>query len=124
MTKVHSIAAEVHKPIGAGFRVKVFVLDLGMYINGMMVFPPDGEHEWSVYPPALRVFGNYKYMIEFNKKMALWTEIYEASVDAVKLWQSNDNSEDGYMMTSKPGEVDAVSGVNEDEPINLDDIEF
>ena len=79
--------AEVHKPVGAGYRVKALVHDLGIYINGMMVFPPNDEHdEWAVYPPLLGRAGRgkYRYTVEFNKQAPLWEAIYEACIEAVQ----------------------------------------
>jgi hypothetical protein len=39
MAKSFTIETQVHKPIPQGYRVKVSVLDIGMYINGMVVMP-------------------------------------------------------------------------------------
>ena len=124
MTKSFSIVAKVHKEIGIGYRVKVSILDLGMYINGMVVMTPNDEHDWSVYPPALRTFKNYTYLIEFDKKLALWSEIYEASIEAVKVWQSADKSEDTHFVRSRPIGADVVLEDIDDEPIDFKDIPF
>lgn len=86
MPKIHTVEAEVHKAVGNGFRVKVSILDLGMYINGMMVFPPSEDHsEWSVMTPA-RPAGRGKYarIVEFDKRKPLWEEVYIACVEAVE----------------------------------------
>lgn len=68
-----------------GHRVKVLVLDtdLGFYINGMVVRPPEitKSGEWEVYTPKQ---GNAR-IIEFNgKESKLWPEIKEACIDEVK----------------------------------------
>lgn len=87
--KLHTVEAEVHKQYGNGYRVKVMILDLGIYINGMMVYPPNDEHkQWSVLTPA-RPAGRGKYarIVEFNKKLPLWEHVHDACVDAVKLFQ-------------------------------------
>ncbi len=92
------VEAEVHKPVGAGYRVKALIHDLGLYINGMMVFPPNDEHEdWAVYPPLLSRAGRgkYKYIVEFNKHTALWEEIFEACIEAVQ-------AEAGLSATGEP----------------------
>lgn len=125
MPKVFNISAEVHKPIGAGYRVKVFMHDLGMYINGMMVFPPDDEHDWSVYPPAQRAGrGKYAYLVEFNKKMPLWDEVHEACLYAVKLAKRDEVDDGLYTAITEPIKRDEVIEDIPDEPINLDDIPF
>jgi len=113
MPKLYSIEAQVHMSIPQGYRVKVSVLDLGMYINGMVVMPPSEGHEWTVYPPSQRAGrGKYSYIVEFNKKLPLWEEIYDACVDAVKLEMSYDKKDV------------VVTDFNEDEPINLDALPF
>lgn len=89
--KLHTVEAAVHKPVGNGYRVKVSIIDLGIYINGMMVYPPNEEHDnWSVLTPA-RPAGRGKYarIVEFNKKSPLWEHIYDACVDAVKLYSAD-----------------------------------
>ncbi len=40
---IYDVEAEVHNEVGNGFRVKVSILDFGLYINGMMIYPPDGR---------------------------------------------------------------------------------
>ena len=86
MENEYEVEAEVHKPVGAGYRVKALVHDIGIYINGMMVLPPNDEHDWAVYPPLLGRAGRgkYRYTVEFNKHAPLWNEIYEACIEAVK----------------------------------------
>ena len=89
--KLYSVEAQWHmelkdKKSGKVYahRVKVFVLDadLGFYINGMVVYPPDNENlEWRVYTPKV---GKAR-IIEFNgKESKLWPEIKEVCIDAVK----------------------------------------
>lgn len=68
-----------------GHRVKVSVLntELGFYINGMVVCPPETSKtgNWEVYTPKQ---GNAR-IIEFNgKESKLWHEIKEVCIDAVK----------------------------------------
>jgi hypothetical protein len=86
MSKVFTVTADVHKPIGNGYRVKVSLLDLGVYINGMVVYPPNDDHnDWSVMTPALRSGrGKWAHVIEFNKSTALWEDVYTACVQATK----------------------------------------
>lgn len=78
----------------------------------MMIYPPDDDHrEWSVLTPA-RPAGRGKYarIVEFNKKMPLWDEVYEACVNAVKLEMSQSQ--------------DVVLDDIDDGPIDLSDIPF
>lgn len=84
--KLFNVEAEWHMVLKTGgHRVKVLVLDsdLGFYINGMVVYPPDGDKhmDWTVYTPRV---GNAR-IIEFAAKTSkLWPEIKEACIDAVK----------------------------------------
>jgi hypothetical protein len=110
--KLYSVEAQVHKQYGNGYRVKVSILDIGLYINGMMIYPPDDDHkEWSVLTPS-RPAGRGKHarIVEFNKKLPLWGEVYEACVDAVKLDMTYGD--------------DIADPDTLGDPINLDDIPF
>lgn len=113
MLRLHTVEVSVHKACKNGYRVKVSVLDLGVYINGVMVFPPDEvSDQWEVMSPS-RLAGRGKYVriIEFNKKMPLWECIYDACVEAVKLERANEAK-------------DIVINDIPDGPISLDDIPF
>lgn len=111
MENEYEVEAEVHKPVGAGYRVKALVHDIGIYINGMMVFPPNSEHDWAVYPPLLGRAGRgkYRYTIEFNKHAPLWIEIYEACIEAVKSEIGMSNPED-ILSISPPGQEASNEG--------------
>jgi len=117
MPKLYTIEAQVHKTVstsvGTAYRVKVSVLNLGVYINGMMVYPPNAKFDqWGVTPPAQRAGrGKYIYTIEFNKKEILWEEIYDKCVEAAQL--EYQNSKDDEVIT------DVLN-----EPISLEDIPF
>ena len=86
----YNLEAQVHKSLKNkqgklfGYRVKLFVLepDLGFFINGMVVCPPnDKVAEWVVYTPKV---GNAR-IVEFNgKESKLWPEIQIVCLDAVK----------------------------------------
>jgi len=94
MTKVYTVIAEVHKPLPhGGYRVKVSLPDLGMYINGMVVFPPNEDKpDWYVQPPSkLAGRGKWVGIIEFNKKHILWTEVYVACAKAVEQYIHEDD---------------------------------
>ncbi|MFZ1250090.1 MAG: hypothetical protein WAR37_01415 [Candidatus Microsaccharimonas sp.] len=122
MENEFEVEAEVHMYIGPAYRVKALVHDIGIYINGMMVFPPNDEHDWSVYPPLLGRAGRgkYRYTIEFNKQYPLWKEIQDACITAVKSHMKEsgvsdfsvpayrtleeDNSPSGLISYHKPGE--------------------
>jgi hypothetical protein len=101
------VAVEVHKSVGFGYRVKVLVHDIGIFINGFIVLPPNDEHDWAVYPPLLGRAGRgkYRYTVEFNKQFPLWDEIYEACIEAVKLKMGIDDEDDLPSLTPPTREV-------------------
>jgi hypothetical protein len=115
MPKLFNIEAEVHQSasVKIGYRVKVSIIDLGIYINGMMVYPPNAKYqEWGVVPPSMRAGrGRYAYIVEFNKKLPLWEEIYDKCVEVAQLEYLNRKDE-------------VISDIDENTPINLDDIPF
>lgn len=96
MENEFEVEAEVHKSVGGAYRVKVLVHDIGIYINGMMVFPPNDEQDWAIYPPLLGRAGRgkYRYTVEFNKQFPLWEEIHEACIEAVKSKMKADGVDD------------------------------
>jgi len=106
----YEVEAEVHKPVGAGYRVKALVHDIGIYINGMMVFPPNNEHDWAVYPPLLGRAGRgkYRYTVEFNKHAPLWEEIREACIEAVKSEMGLSEADDLPSSTPPTQEADGM----------------
>jgi hypothetical protein len=89
MPKLFNIEAEVHQSanVKIGYRVKVSMVDLGIYINGMMVYPPNAKYPaWGVVPPSkLAGRGRYTYIVEFNKKSQLWEEVHDKCVEVAQL---------------------------------------
>lgn len=112
--KAFNIEAEVapSSGISKGYRVKVWDKELGIYINGMMVYPPNPKYpEWGVVPPSrLAGRGRYAYIVEFDKKKPLWKEVFDKCVEVAQIEYSNNKD---VVITDIP-----------DEPINLDDIAF
>lgn len=109
--KLHTVEVRVHQPVNEGFRVKVSVLSLGMYLNGVLVFPPNDKHEdWIVYPPSINTRFKRIYPAEFNKKMDLWLEIHQACVDAVMLYQADEEAVTDIDIDQTPEELDKSLG--------------
>lgn len=113
MPKLYTIEAKVHMELAKGYRVKLSILSLGIYVNGMVVFSPNEEHNyWSVHEPSQRNrFGKYFKTVEFDHKTPLWKEICETCVEAVQL----------YISESKDV---VITDFDIDAPISLDDIPF
>ena len=117
MTKVYTVIAEVHKPLPhGGYRVKVSLPDLGMYINGMVVFPPNNDKpDWYVQPPSkLAGRGKWVGIVEFNKKHLLWDEVYDACTKAVEV----------YLLEEDQAVQDVVPKDIDDTPIDFSAIPF
>lgn len=80
----YNVEAEVHMQLKNGaYRVKVKILneEIGMYINGNRVLPPNEKYpDWSVLTP--KVFG--ANIVEFNGKSPLWKEYKQACIEAVQ----------------------------------------
>ena len=95
MPKLYNLEAEFHKAlVKGGYRIKVSILDHGMYINGMVVYPPSPRNkDWTVCTPAQ---GRAR-IVEFNSKLPLWKEIKEVCIDAVKLYLSNEAMDDSLL---------------------------
>jgi hypothetical protein len=81
------IRGEVPK---GGYRLKVSVLDLGMYIDGFRAYPSKQvEGTWAIYAPSTAIGGNrYKDVIEFAKTKQLWAEIAAACEEAIEIHTS------------------------------------
>ena len=94
MTKVYNVEALVHKPIGEGFRVKVEIKEIGLFINGMVVYPPNEKNKgWQTLTPAIKKGFRWVHAIEFNSKLPLWKAISEACIEAVRLYIDSSSNE-------------------------------
>lgn len=84
MANLHIVEAEVLGDIPNGFRLKVSVLDLGLYMYGWTTrASTKSKSGWWVQPPATRTANGWKHTVEFDKAEALWVEIEVACINAV-----------------------------------------
>jgi len=81
------VGAEVHKELSNGYRLKVTIEALGVYVNGFRVLPGKNEHKWWVLPPQTKTGTRYIDIIEFDKSLDLWIDINNACIDAVESYQ-------------------------------------
>lgn len=88
----HIIEAVVTGAIGGGYRLKVSVIDLGLYIDGWTIRSPRENGEWWLQPPAHKVGNRWVNPAEFDKSKSLWKEIYSECLDAVKLYEASTES--------------------------------
>lgn len=114
MPKIFNIDAEVTPSnVKFGYRVKVWDKQLGIYINGMMVYPPNAKYpEWGVLPPGVPKQSG-KFVVEFNKTFMLWKEIKEKCIEVAQEAHSQ-----------KPKEDVVITEFDENAPISLDDVPF
>ncbi len=110
----YEVYAEFHRQLqtkyGLAYRVKACVPELGIFINGMMVYAPNQKHpEWKVNPPGMPNQPG-KFVVEFNTKLPLWIEIEAKCLELAKIEHSSTKDE---VITEIP-----------DGPITLDDIPF
>lgn len=85
----HDIYIEVLGSINNGYRLKVNVDDLGLYMIGWTARRSDkNESGWWIQPSANNVNGKWKISPEFNKAMALWQQIEKKCVEAVNEYEA------------------------------------
>ncbi len=115
------VAQQVSTRYGTGYRVKVFIPDHGIYINGMMVYPPNVDHEeWGVTPPGIpRQPG--KFVVEFNKKHTLWAQVEVKCIEAAQEFE-NETARLEPPTNKQSYTKDVVIEDIPDRPITLDDI--
>lgn len=76
MQKQFSVSVDIHQAIKNGWRLKVTVPELGMYINGFRAHPSKKEPgEWAIFAPSQKVGSRWVDVVEFDHSMPLWKEI-------------------------------------------------
>lgn len=82
---LHSVEVLDIAGINNGYRLKIGVLDLGLYVYGFTARKSDiNSSGWWIQPPAVNVNGRWKSTLEFDKSKSLWPEIEEACINAAK----------------------------------------
>lgn len=120
MTKLFNIEAAVHVPLAKGYRVKASIKSLGMYINGIVVFPPDAKSDkWEFRSPAQKTGFQWSSLIEFDTKLPMWKEITEECFRAVREYIES-NPED----YTRPTTRDVVLEDIDDGPIDLSSVPY
>ncbi|MEI7486290.1 MAG: hypothetical protein WCJ72_02560 [Chryseobacterium sp.] len=90
---IHSIESQVISDIKGGFRLKVSILDLGMYIAGFTArYSDKNESGLWIQPPATKVGEKWISVVEFNKNKVIWEEIEKSIIEAVNMYTIPDNS--------------------------------
>ena len=84
MANLHIVECEVLSVKNDAYRLKVSVLDLGMYIFGFRASRSDrNTGGWWVQPPATKTISGWKPNPEFDKKQPLWMEVEAACISTV-----------------------------------------
>ncbi len=115
---IKEVKVDVHQEVYEGFRVKVLLPDIGMFINGVRVYPPNPKHpdKWVVYTPEYgeRQKGKRpKRAVEFSSKLPLWHMVVEACIEAIKEYTAGDPTSDYHSVK------DVVLDDIDDAPIDL-----
>lgn len=84
------VQIEVLGDINNGYRLKVSVLDLGMYMFGWTARRSDkNESGWWVQQQALKIGNGWKLIPEFNKALPLWQQIENKCIETVIDYEDN-----------------------------------
>ncbi len=96
MANLHIIESEVLGEKNGVYRLKVSVLDLGMYMFGFRASKSDkNTRGWWIQSPAIKTSSGWKNNPEFDKKQTLWLEIEESCTNTVISYGST--SDDVYI---------------------------
>ena len=92
---MHTIEVTVRNELatkkGKGYRLKVSVLDLGLYIDGFRAIPSNkNQSGWWVQPPSNNVGGKWINAVEFDKTKVLWNEIEKSCERAIETYLNED----------------------------------
>lgn len=84
------VEVEVLGDINNGYRLKVSVLDLGMYMFGWTARRSDkNESGWWVQQQATKIGNGWKLIPEFNKALPLWQKMEKKCIEAVTYYEDN-----------------------------------
>jgi hypothetical protein len=108
--------AYYYDPAKDRFFIKITFLGTGMFINSFSVQPSKFEDKpYWVQPPKHRQGGGWTPTVDFDKSYPLWGIIEDKAINAAKHYKAEEQ---------RFSKKDKVVEVNEDEPINLDNIPF
>lgn len=92
----HMIEATVTAEIKGGYRLKVSVIDLGMYMDGWTLRASDKDDGWWLQPTAIRLGNKWRQIPEFDHSKAFWKEIRETCLQAVVTYVHTVEAEEDY----------------------------
>lgn len=81
----HIVEAVVTNKIRGGYRIKVSVLDLGMYMDGCRLLHSGKEEDgWWFQAPSYRYGNGWKAAVEFDKRKQFYSLLKEKCIEAVQ----------------------------------------
>lgn len=87
------IEMEVRGEIRNGYRLKLSVNSIGMYVDGFTaVKSPRNASGFWVQPPRQEVNGEWKRMVEFALKTEFWATLEEKSLEAINGYNDTDTN--------------------------------
>lgn len=90
MRNLYCVEAEVRGDIKGVYRLKISILDLGVYVDGFTARHSDiDDTGWWIQPPARQVGARWISVIEFDKSKTLWVEIVNCCLDTINLYEQN-----------------------------------
>lgn len=90
MANQYIIDAEVLGEIKGGYRLKISLVDLGMYILGIRATVSTRDDcEWWIQPPATMTKSGWKPNPEFDKSKDLWLEIVQVCKEAIQVYRDD-----------------------------------
>lgn len=109
----YGIEVEVRGEITDGYRLKVSVTSIGMYVDGFRAVKSDKNRTgYWVQSPAQKVNGKWIHTPEFSTKTDFWAQLDQSCLDAITDYETDVPSR---------GKDTVITDIS-DEPINLDDI--
>ena len=96
MNNEYGVEATIHRAIDkGGYRIKVSIVNIGVYFNGFRGYPSDkNTNDWVIYPPSQYANGKYIPIIEFDNSMPLWQTIREQCIGAIETYTNNDAADE------------------------------
>lgn len=84
----YDIFVEVLGDINNGYRMKIHLEELGLYMYGWTARHSEkNESGWWIQPMAFRVGNVWKKSPEFNKSKTLWQQIEIKCIEAIKAYE-------------------------------------
>lgn len=125
MDNEYGILIEVRSKLqnGSGYRLKVSILELGIYIDGFRATRSEKNRGgWWIQPPAIPPA--WKRLPEFDQKNNLWQTIERLATEAATKADLADSSSDDDWSSLSPDEFNKYLSNNIDKTIKGCDLDI